>query len=55
MKDNLRLYLFDRWKRNNHPKYLKYFEEWLNNLTNIQIYYFEIERQNILEKAKEKP
>lgn len=54
MDNDLKLYLFDRWKINNHTKYFKYFEEWVNNITAIQEYYFEIERQNILNKSKEK-
>lgn len=45
---NLKLYLFERWKRDNLPRYLKYFEEWVNNITDIQIYYFMLD----FEKSK---
>lgn len=30
-------WLKDEWTYSNHPKYLKYFEEWVNNLTIDQI------------------
>ena len=30
-------YLKETWKRDNHPKYQKYFEEWMANLTPNQI------------------
>jgi len=40
MNDRLYKYLQDEWKRNNLPKYQKYFEEWVNNLTENQIYYY---------------
>ena len=36
-------YLKLEWEINNHSKYQKYFEEWFNNLTNIQLYYFKID------------
>ena len=45
-------YLRQRFFRNNHSKYLKYFEEWVNKITSEQIYYFEIERLNIINKSK---
>lgn len=45
---NLKLSLFERWKRDNLRKYLKYFEEWVNNITDIQIYYFMLD----FEKSK---
>lgn len=45
-------YLRRRFYQNNHTKYHKYFEEWVSNLTESQIYYFEIERQNILNNTK---
>ncbi len=37
---------------NNHTKYRKYFDEWVNNLTPTQIEYFEIEKENIKNLAK---
>ena len=30
-------YLKEMWRKDNHPKYQKYFEEWINNLTPDQI------------------
>lgn len=41
MNDVLYDYLKDQWERNNIPKYQKYFKEWVDNLTDIQIYYYE--------------
>lgn len=43
MTNNLKTYLEWRFKRNNHPKYLKYCNEWINNLFPSQIQYFEKE------------
>ena len=40
MNEILYQYLQTQWKRNNIPKYQKYFEEWVNNLTDTQIYYY---------------
>jgi hypothetical protein len=40
INDILYKYLQDEWKRNNSSKYQKYFEEWVNNLTENQIYYY---------------
>lgn len=45
-------YLQERFYKNNHDKYRKYFEEWVTNLTDSQLYYFEIERLNILYNSK---
>jgi len=33
-------YLDEEWRKNNSPKYQQYFKEWVNNLTDIQIYYY---------------
>lgn len=52
MSKDLWEYLEQRFKRNNHPKYLKYFDEWVNNISETQIHYFEIERLNIIQKSK---
>lgn len=30
-------YLKEMWRKSNHPKYQKYFEKWVNNLTPNQI------------------
>lgn len=45
-------YLRERFRTNNHPKYLKYFDEWISNISENQIHYFEIERLNIIKKSK---
>lgn len=34
-------YLYNEWKRTVHHKYIKYFDEWFNNLTQTQKLYFE--------------
>lgn len=51
-KSYLKIYLWNRFYEDNHPKYLKYFEKWYNNLTNNQIFYFNIDyeksKKNIL-------
>ncbi len=36
MDDKLYNWLEREFKYSNHPKYLKYFEEWINNLTEDQ-------------------
>lgn len=41
MNEQLKEYLWNEWKFNTQPKYYKYFEEWLNNLTDVQIIYYE--------------
>lgn len=40
MTPELREYLLHEWKWNNHVKYLKYFEIWINNLTKEQILWY---------------
>ena len=40
MKDKLKEYLHTEWRYNVHPKYLKYFEEWYNQLTEKQRLYY---------------
>ena len=42
MTDELYQYLKNEWKLNNSPKYLKYFDDWVVNLTDNQIYYYNI-------------
>jgi len=36
----LREYLYNEWRYNVAPKYLRYFEEWFNNLTVEQTFYY---------------
>jgi len=41
MNKTLYEWLKSEWKISNHPKYQKYFEEWVKNLTDDQISGFE--------------
>ena len=52
MTQELYEHLRQQFYWNNHAKYRKYFEEWVENLTPIQIEYFEIEKENIEKSAK---
>ena len=52
INETLFSYLRERFYKNNHAKYRKYFDEWINNVTKSQLYYFEIERMNIINNAK---
>lgn len=36
---------------NNHKKYHKYFQEWVNNLSETQIFYFEKQRLSVINKT----
>ena len=40
MNDQLYSYLKYQWKICNNPKYQKYFDEWVINLTDNQIFYY---------------
>jgi hypothetical protein len=33
-------YLRNEWRKNVHPKYQRYFEEWYRNITDTQKLYF---------------
>lgn len=44
---NLKQWLKEQWKRDNHVKYQKYFEEWFQNITENQIQYFIKQKENI--------
>lgn len=48
----MREYLVDRFMKSNIPKYHKYCNEWINNLTDIQLLEFEKERKRLWEKEK---
>lgn len=37
MNDKLYNWLYNEWRYSNLPKYMKYFESWVNNLTENQI------------------
>lgn len=43
-----RTYLEWRFRVNNHSKYLKYMNDWINNLQLNQIVYFRRERINLI-------
>jgi hypothetical protein len=45
-------YLRERFYKNNHTKYRKYFDEWINNVTETQLFYFEKERISIKNQEK---
>ena len=47
MTDSMREYLRQRFYRNNHSKYRKYFEEWLNGVVDTQLMYFEKEKYRL--------
>lgn len=40
MTPALKSYLWGEYSRNNLPKYYKYFEQWVSNLTDNQVAYF---------------
>lgn len=40
MTPALKSYLLEEYSRNNLPRYYKYFEQWVDNLTYEQILYF---------------
>ena len=48
MTEQLYTYLQLRFCKENHVKYHKYFEEWVQNITNNQIHYFNIEMNNLI-------
>ena len=43
----LRTYLEWRFKMNNAPKYIKYRDEWIGNIPNNQLWYYEIEMNHL--------
>lgn len=46
LDNELKEWLFQHWRRDNHTKYLRYFEEWISNITESQIYYFHKQMYN---------
>lgn len=44
MTKEMYTYLQQRFYRNNHVKYYKYFEDWVQNVTEVQLMYFEKEQ-----------
>lgn len=41
ISSQLKEFLWNEWRINNLPKYYSLFDEWLENITGIQIYYYE--------------
>lgn len=52
MEDSLRKYLEWRFMANNHPKYRKYFNQWVENINGEQLSYFEREMTHMIEDGK---
>ena len=48
MTEQLYTYLQLRFYKENHVKYHNYFEEWVKNITNNQIHYFNTEMSNLI-------
>lgn len=46
-RQQLHDYMAERFRRNNHPKYHKYCEEWISQTTIEQLQYFEQEKRRI--------
>ena len=49
MTEEVKQHLWTEFKFNNHPKYYKYFDTWIENLTENQILYY-----NVYSKGKKK-
>ena len=44
---NIKQWLQERWRLDNHAKYQQYFEPWFKNLLHPQLVYFSKQKQNI--------
>lgn len=44
----MKRYLEWRCRMNWHPKYLKYIQEWISNVTDTQMEYFVREREHLI-------
>lgn len=40
VSENVKQYLWEEFRRNNIPKFYKYFDEWIENLTEAQIVFY---------------
>lgn len=40
LSENVKQYLWEEFSRNNIPKFYKYFDEWIENLTDEQISFY---------------
>ena len=47
VSNDMKEYLRKRFYYNNHPKYRKYFDEWLSGICDSQVMYFEKEKYRI--------
>ena len=47
LKENLHLYLVERFLRCNHNKYKHLYQEWIDHLTYNQLSYFVLEKERI--------
>ena len=45
--EELKLWLKELWRRDNHAKYQQYFEAWFENLTESHLYYFGEQKRHI--------
>ena len=51
MEDKLKKYLEWRFRTNNHPKYHKFCNQWISNVTVEQLIYFEKEMVKMIENG----
>jgi hypothetical protein len=51
MDRDMKTYLEWRCRMNWHPKYLKYIQEWISNVTSAQLEYFKRERERLISKG----
>jgi len=47
----MRTYLEWRCRMNWHKKYYKYIDEWISNVTPLQLEYFKRERENLIKRG----
>lgn len=40
LNENVKQYLWEEFRRNNIPKFYKYFDEWVENLTDEQVRFY---------------
>lgn len=48
MDNILYTYLETRFYKENHVKYHKYFQEWVQNVTPTQLHYYKIEMKHLI-------
>lgn len=51
MTNQLNNYLHWRCRMNWHTKYLKYIDEWISNVTDNQLIYFEKEMNHLIDRG----